>query len=166
MAAEIGFGSLFITLIIALYGIGAAAYGANHKNRTWIISGKQAMQMVFPVLTISIVSLLYLLVNDHYEVVYVANVSSRSMPTYLKLTSLWGGQAGSLLFWTWLQAGFSSALTLRKWDRDQDLLPWVIVVNLVTVAFFLILNIFFENPFDRYWQDASGIITAFSQIPS
>jgi cytochrome c-type biogenesis protein CcmF len=85
------------------------------------------------------------------------------MPTYLKLTSLWGGQAGSLLFWTWLLAGFSSALTLRKWDRDQDLLPWVIVVNLVTLAFFLLLNIFFENPFDRYWQDASGIITAFSQ---
>lgn len=165
MAAEVGFGSLFITFIITIYGIGAAIYGAKRKDRVWIISGKLAMRMVFPVLTISILSLLYLLSNNHFEVVYVANVSSRSMPFYLKLTALWGGQAGSLLFWSWLLAGFSSALTLRKWDRDQDLLPWVIVVNLVTLAFFLLLNIFFENPFNRYWQDASGILTAFSQPP-
>ncbi len=163
MAAEIGFGALFITLIISFYGIGAAIYGAQNKNQAWISSAKNAMQLVFPLLTISVVSLLYLLVNGHFEVVYVESVTSTAMPTYLKLTALWGGQAGSLLFWSWLLAAFTSAVTLRKWDRDQDLLPWVIVVNLVTLAFFLILNIFYENPFNRYWQDASGILVAFNQ---
>ncbi len=163
MAAEIGFGSLFITLIVSFYGIGAAIYGAQNKNQAWISSAKNAMQLVFPLLTISVVSLLYLLVNGHFEVVYVESVTSTTMPVYLKLTALWGGQAGSLLFWSWLLAAFTSAVTLRKWDRDQDLLPWVIVVNLVTLAFFLILNIFYENPFNRYWQDASGILVAFNQ---
>ncbi len=163
MAAEIGFGALFITLIFAVYGIGAAIYGERTRDRTWINSAQQAMRLIFPILTIAVGSMLYLLAKDHFEVVYVANVSSRSMPLYLKLTALWGGQAGSLLFWSWLLAGFISAVTLRKWDRDQDLLPWVIVVNLVTLVFFLILNIFYENPFSRYWQDASGIITSFGQ---
>ena len=163
MAAEIGFGALFITLIISFYGIGAAIYGAQNKDQAWISSAKNAMQLVFPLLTISVVSLLYLLVNGHFEVAYVESVTSTVMPTYLKLTALWGGQAGSLLFWSWLLAAFTSAVTLRKWDRDQDLLPWVIVVNLVTLAFFLILNIFYENPFNRYWQDASGILVAFNQ---
>jgi cytochrome c-type biogenesis protein CcmF len=165
MVAEIGFGALFITLILAVYGIGAAFYGQRNRDQTWIRSAKQAMKLVFPVLTISIGALLYLLANGHFEVVYVANVTSTSMPLYLKLTALWGGQSGSLLFWSWLLAGFISAVTLRKWDRDQDLLPWVIVVNLVTLVFFLILNIYYENPFTRYWQDASGIITAFGQPP-
>ena len=163
MAAEIGFGALFITLIISFYGIGAAIYGAQNKNQAWISSAKNAMQLVFPLLTISVISLLYLLVNGHFEVAYVESVTSTTMPTYLKLTALWGGQAGSLLFWSWLLAAFTSAVTLRKWDRDQDLLPWVIVVNLVTLAFFLILNIFYENPFNRYWQDASGILVAFNR---
>lgn len=164
MVAEIGFGALFISLIFTIYGIGAAFYGARTRNQAWISSAKLAMRMIFPILTVSIVALVYLMVNGHFEVVYVANVTSRSMPTYLKITALWGGQAGSLLFWTWLLAGFSSALTLRKWDRDRDLLPWVIVVNLVTVGFFLILNIFFENPFNRYWVTGAGeILTAFSQ---
>jgi len=165
MVAEIGFGALFITLIFAVYGVGAAIYGERSRNKAWIQSAQQAMKLVFPILTISIGSLLYLLASGHFEVVYVANVTSRSMPLYLKMTALWGGQAGSLLFWSWLLAGFISAVTLRKWDRDQDLLPWVIVVNLVTLIFFLILNIFYENPFTRYWQDASGIITSFGQPP-
>jgi cytochrome c-type biogenesis protein CcmF len=78
------------------------------------------------------------------------------MPTYLKITALWGGQAGSLVFWSWLMSAFASAVTLRKWDRDREFLPWVIVVSLVTVAFFLMLSIFVENPFVRFWQSSSG----------
>jgi cytochrome c-type biogenesis protein CcmF len=73
------------------------------------------------------------------------------MPLYLRATAWWGGQAGSLLFWSWLMAAFTSAVTLRKWDRDREFLPWVIVVSLVTLAFFLGMNIFFENPFERFW---------------
>ncbi len=163
MAAEIGFGALFITLIFAVYGIFAAVYGQKNKSQAWILSARQAMILVFPLLTVSIAAMLYLLVTDDFQVAYVADVSSRSMPVYLKLTALWGGQAGSLLFWSWLLAGFGSAVALRKWDRDGDLLPWVVVVNLITLAFFLVLNIFYENPFLRYWQDASGILTSFSQ---
>jgi cytochrome c biogenesis factor len=149
MAAEIGFGSLFITLIVSVYGVIAAIYGERNRQKTWILSARQAMRLVFPLLTISIVCLVYLIVTNHFEVVYVSEVSSISMPTYLKITALWGGQSGSLLFWSWLLAAFTSAVTLRKWDRDQEFLPWVIVVSLVTLAFFLILNTFFENPFIR-----------------
>lgn len=163
MAAEIGFGALFLTLIFAVYGIVAAAYGQKNKSQVWILSARQAMIMAFPLLSVSIGSMLYLLVTNDFQVVYVADVSSRSMPVYLKLTALWGGQAGSLLFWSWLLAGFGSAVALRKWDRDGDLLPWVVIVNLVTLAFFLVLNIFYENPFVRYWQDASGILVSFGK---
>jgi cytochrome c-type biogenesis protein CcmF len=163
MATDIGFGSLLITLIVSIYGLGAAVYGEKEKKKAWILSAKQAMRLVFPLLTISIISLLYLLLTDKFEVVYVQEVSSRSMPDYLKITALWGGQSGSLLFWSWLLAGFTSAVTLRKWDRDQDFLPWVIVVSLATLAFFVLLNTFFENPFIRYWETSEGIARAFSR---
>jgi cytochrome c-type biogenesis protein CcmF len=73
---------------------------------------------------------------------------------------LWGGQAGSLVFWSWLLSAFTSAVTVRKWDRDKEFLPWVIVVALVTVAFFLGLVIFVENPFERFWATPTGEIQA------
>ena len=166
MAADVGFGSLFITLIVSIYGVGAAIFGERNRKKDWVLSAKRAMTLVFPLLTISILSIIYLLITDHFEVVYVSEVSSRTMPLYLKVTALWGGQAGSLLFWSWLLAGFTSAVTLRKWERDQELLPWVIVVSLLTLAFFVLLSVFFENPFVRYWQDSGGIITSFSRPPN
>lgn len=159
MAASIGFGSLFIALIVSLYGIGAAVTGTRTGREDWIESARQALLLVFPLLTISVFGLALLLVTDQYQVAYVAEVSSRQMPLYLKLTAIWGGQAGSLLFWSWLLAGFSAAVGLKKWDRDRDLLPWVIVVILVTLAFFIFLTAFFENPFDRFWRIGDRILT-------
>ncbi len=75
------------------------------------------------------------------------------MPTYLKITAWWGGQAGSLVFWSWLMSAFASLVTLRKWDRDREFLPWVIVVTSLTTAFFLGLVVFYENPFARFLAD-------------
>jgi cytochrome c-type biogenesis protein CcmF len=156
MIANLGYGALVITLLVSVYGILAAVYGARRDAPAWVDSARNAMLLTFPLLTLSALSIIYLLVNGNYEVEFVASVTSDSMPTYLKVTALWGGQAGSLVFWTWLMAAFASAVTLRKWDRDREFLPWVIVVALVTLAFFLIMIIFFENPFARIWRVPLG----------
>jgi cytochrome c-type biogenesis protein CcmF len=163
MIANFGFGALLITLLVSIYGVGAAVFGVRKNAHQWIESARIAMLLTFPLLTLSALSLIFLLVTEQYHVEYVALVSSRSMPIYLKVTALWGGQAGSLLFWSWLMAAFASAVTLRKWQRDRELLPWVIVVSLFTLAFFLVMIIFFENPFARIWQTAAGITTSMIQ---
>ena len=115
------------------------------------------MLLTWPLLTLTAGILIYLLINDHYEVQFVYEVTSRSMPTYLKVTAWWGGQAGSLLFWSWLMSAFASLVTLRKWDRDREFLPWVIVVACITLEFFLGMNVFFENPFAQLYQTFDGI---------
>lgn len=151
MIANIGYGALCITLVIAVYGIVAAIYGSRRKSPYLVDSARNAMLLTFPLLTLSVISLVILLVNGNFEVDYVASVTSKSMPLYLKITAMWGGQAGSLLFWTWVMSAFASAVTLRNWDRDREFLPWVIVVSLVTMTFFLSLIVFVENPFARMW---------------
>jgi cytochrome c-type biogenesis protein CcmF len=160
MVANLGYGALVITFLVSLYGVGAAIYGVRAKRQAWIESARSAMLLTWPLLTITALSIIYLLVNGNYEVEYVASVTSNSMPYYLRVTALWGGQAGSLVFWSWLMAAFASAVTLRKWDRDREFLPWVIVVSLVTLAFFLMLIIFIENPFARLWQTINGNVIA------
>jgi len=160
MVANLGYGALVITLLVSLYGIGAAYYGARRNKHAWVASARNATLLTFPLITVSALSIIYLLVTNDYQVDYVASVTSNSMPAYLKVTALWGGQPGSLVFWSWLMAAFASAVTLRKWDRDQEFLPWVVIVILGTLGFFVALNVFFENPFLRLWQTTAGGITS------
>lgn len=147
MLPSIGYGIILITFLVTLYSVGAAVYGEREQKPAMVESARRAMLLTWPLLTLASAVLIYLLVNNHYEVEYVWSVTNRTMPTYLKVTAWWGGQPGSLLFWAWLLSSFTSAVTLRKWDRDRELLPWVLVVSGVTLAFFLSLNVFFENPF-------------------
>ncbi|MBN2147660.1 MAG: heme lyase CcmF/NrfE family subunit [Anaerolineales bacterium] len=166
MIANLGYGALVITFLASIYGLFAATYAVRKNSAPWLDSARNAMLLTWPLLTVTSLSLIVLLVNGNYEVEYVASVTSNSMPFYLRLTALWGGQAGSLIFWSWLLSAFAFAVTLRKWDRDREFLPWVILVSLVTLAFFLALSIFIENPFERLWQMAMGQVVSAMFPPS
>lgn len=161
MIADFGYGVLVLTFVLALYSIVAAISGHVLKSQKLVESARLGMLLTFPMITLAALSLIYLLLTDEYSVSFVYEVTSRSMPFYLKITALWGGQAGSLVLWSWLMSTFATAVTLRKWERDREFLPWVVVVCSVTLAFFLGLVIFSENPFARYWQTFSGdVVTA------
>ncbi|HID84005.1 MAG TPA: heme lyase CcmF/NrfE family subunit [Anaerolineales bacterium] len=156
MVAHLGYGVLLLTFVVSLYSAAAAVYGALRHKAAWVESARRAAVLTFPLLTLSSLALLYLLLTDHFEIAYVASVSSRVMPLYLKITAFWGSQAGSLLFWSWLMSAFASAVMLRPWDRDREFLPWVTMVTMVTLAFFLFLTAFAENPFARLWALPNG----------
>ena len=156
MVADFGYGVIVIAFLVALYSAGAAIYGERTKSADWIELARRAMLLLWPLISLSAASLIYLLITNHFEVSFVYEVTSREMPTYLKITAWWGGQAGSLVFWSWLMAAFASLVTLRKWDRDREFLPWVIVVTSITTAFFLSLVVFYENPFAFFWQGPDG----------
>lgn len=158
MLADLGFFALLLAFVLTMYGSVAALIGQRRHAPAWVASARAATLLTFPLLTVSALSLIYLLVNLDLQVEYVASVTSYSMPVYLRATALWGGQAGSLLFWSWLMSAFASAVMLRDWRGDRDLQPWVIIVCLLTLAFFLSLIIFFENPFVRLWQGVTGTV--------
>jgi cytochrome c-type biogenesis protein CcmF len=154
--ANIGYFTLVIAFLVAAYAAGMAIFGVVNKKPSFVESARRAMLLTFPLISISCLAIIILIVTGRYEYEYVATVASESMPLYLKITALWGGQAGSLVFWSWLMAAFTTGVSLRKWDRDREFLPWVIVVAMITLDFFLMLVIFVENPFARLWQSIDG----------
>lgn len=160
MVAEISYGAMVLALLVALYGICAAIYGARKKFLSWVESARIAMILTWPLISIAVFGLIYLLLDGHYEVQYVYSVTSNSVPSYLKLPAMWGGQAGSIIFWSCLLSAFISVAALREWERERELLPWVIIISLFTLAFFLILTIFIENPFVRFWQMPDGSVVS------
>ena len=152
MVPVFGFGILLLTFIVALYGAGAAIYGGRNHLDNWIESARKAQLLTFPLILLVAGTLEYLLLTGDYQVQFIYNVTSSSMPFYLRMTALWGGQSGSLVFWSLLMSTFTFAVTLRKWERDREFLPWVIAVCMITLAFFVGLALFSENPFVRVWQ--------------
>lgn len=160
MLADIGLISLILALVAAVYAAVASIYGSRLgvAGVAWIASARNALIAVWPLLTISCGAMIWLLVTGDFQVEYVAMVTSRAMPTYLKVTALWGGQAGSLLFWAWVSAAFSALVMFRKWGADpldadgrsgRALLPYMVAISAATEIFFMILVVFVETPFSK-----------------
>src|SRR5688572_17153567 len=163
MFVEFGYGVLVVSFLVTVYSGVAAIYGVKKKSAGWVESARRAQLLTFPLISISSLALIYLLINNHFEVTFVYEVTSLSMPTYLKITAWWGGQAGSLLFWCWLLTAFTSLVSLRKWDRDIEFLPWVILVSAITLAFFLGMVVFYENPSMRFWLVNGNVVESIFQ---
>ena len=158
MLALLGYLSLVLSMACGLYAAGTAIAHIRKPDAAMLESARRAAFLTWPLLTLASLCLILLLVTEHFEVGYVAEVTSRAMPTYLRITALWGGQAGSLLFWAWLMSTFTGVAMLRSWDKDRDLMPAVIVASMVTLAFFVGLTVFVENPFAFMWQTTTGEI--------
>lgn len=163
MIANLGFGSLVMAFILAMHCAVMSLWGGWRNNPKFLESSRIGILVLFPLISLAAGCLIYLLIDGHYEVQYVYSVISQDLPVYLRLTALWGGQAGSLLFWSWLMALVASLIANNHWGRDSDFFPWVSGVLAVTLAFFLGLSVFFENPFARFWQlmDGSQVVSMF-----
>ena len=147
MIASLGYIAILIAFAAVVYAALASVYGARKNDARWVESARNALAATFPLILLACLLIIVLLLTNDFSVQYVWRVTSTEMPAYLKVTALWGGQAGSLLFWNLLLAGFTTAAMLRKWDDQRPLMPYAILVGSITQIFFLGLVAFVENPF-------------------
>ena len=152
MIADIGLVALTIAFLFSVYATFASAYGGWHNQLTWVESARNAVLLAFPFLTVSVIVVVYSLYVLDFSLAYVYDVSSQAMSPFLRVTALWGGQQGSILFWAWLMAGFVATVLLRKWERDRELMPYFIATAMLTTAFFVGVALFITNPFMRLWH--------------
>jgi len=157
MSPQLGVILLMLALTSAVYAFAAALIGARRNDERLIESARNAAIMTWPLLTAAALTLIRLLVTGDFNTAFVWAVSDNAMPTYLKVTALWGGQAGSLLFWSWLMSTFAATAMLRNWKREHDLMPYAIAAAMGTLTFFIILVTFWENPFTQYFCLAEGV---------
>ncbi len=146
---SIGFAAQVLALALALYASVVAVVGAQRKRQDLIISARNASLTVTVLLTIAVGALEYLLITQHYQTEYVANVTNSDSTLFFRMAALWGGQNGSLLFFAWLMSIFAGAVLLRKWGAVQTLIPYVIAVMQVVMIFFIGLIVFVANPFKQ-----------------
>ncbi|MEO1287685.1 MAG: cytochrome c-type biogenesis CcmF C-terminal domain-containing protein [Chloroflexota bacterium] len=153
MLAEIGLISLALSFITCVYSIIASVYGEIKVSNRMVISGRNAALATFPLLTIATGALLVALITQDYQIAYVFSVSDPTTPMFYRVTALWGSQKGSLLFWDFLMAMFAFGAIIFNWKSDRRLMPYTIAFMMASVAFFIGITLFIENPFARIWAD-------------
>ncbi|MCB9454278.1 MAG: heme lyase CcmF/NrfE family subunit [Anaerolineaceae bacterium] len=158
MLAEFGFVSLLLALLAAAYALVTAIVGARRQSERMILSARNAALLTCPLLIAASLSLMIALITGEYQLSYVWSVSDPNTPLFFRITALWGSQKGSILFWSTLMSIFAAAALLINWRSQRRLMPYVIAYTMATLGFFLVLNIFYENPFERWWlYDGSDV---------
>ena len=89
------------------------------------------------------------LIGHQFGIAYVAEVGSRETPLLYTVASLWGGLAGSLLFWSLLLAGVTALLAWSASAPLRPLLPVALAVLFALLAFFSLLAIWPASPWGR-----------------
>ena len=163
MMAPIGYLTLALAFLLAIYGFLTMIWGLIHKSFAWKETARLALVLIFPLISVSLLSMLILLAKLRFDVAYVYSVTNRNMLDYLRLTALWGGQSGSLLFWSWMLAGFSMIFAISERKKAQGIFPWACLILLLILGFFLAMNLFIDNPFERFWylEEGGWLISTF-----
>jgi cytochrome c-type biogenesis protein CcmF len=89
----------------------------------------------------------YALLTHDFSVGYVAQVGSRSVPTWVTIVSLWSSLEGSILFWGLVLGIYIAAATFFTRGRHAEYQPYAIGVWLGCAAFFSFLIAGPANPF-------------------
>jgi cytochrome c-type biogenesis protein CcmF len=148
-------GSLAILLAFcaALYAVAASVIGGLRHKPFLVVSGQRAVYSVWALITLASGILVYSLLTGDFRFAYVAEHSNRSMPILYKFAAWWGGQEGSLLFWSWLLSTYAAVVALTNRRKHRDMMPFVVAVLATVQTFFLILNNFVANPFQMLATD-------------
>ncbi len=147
--AELGYGCIAAAFGAAVYAAVASAIGARRSAPGLVQSGRRALWLSAGLSTAAVAVLEISLYRHDFSIAYVWKTSSLTTPGLYLMTALWGGQEGSLLFWSWLLGVFLSIALARPWRADVGLLPWFAAVGAVIMSFFLGLVVFQANPFAR-----------------
>ena len=146
---DIGEFTLLLALATALYGCVAYVMSARGNRIDLYLSADKTPLIVWACVVISSICLWRAFLIDDFSLQYVWAYSNRELDTFYKVSSFWGGQKGSLLFWTLLLSTYMLVVYFQNRKKNLRVVPYAMAVMLVIVVFFLFLINFSTNPFER-----------------
>ncbi len=151
--------SILLAFCFAVFAAAAAVVGKYAKRPFLMVSAERSVYAAWALLTLASGLLINALVSGDFRLAYVEAHSNRSMSAVYKFAAWWGGQEGSLLLWSWLLATYSSIVVYTNRKKFRNMMPIVIAIMMVTLAFFTSLIAFVISPFNVLMA-GKGIIDA------
>src|ERR1700727_2830252 len=116
---NVGALAVLLAFCISLYAIVASVAGRLKNKPFLVLSGERAVLAVWLLISTAAGILIYSLMTGDMRMAYVASHTNRAMPPFYKFAAWWGGQEGSLLFWSFLLSTYAAiaVLTTRRNHR-------------------------------------------------
>ena len=156
--------AILLAFCAAIYAALASLVGRLKNKPFLIVSAHRAVYAVWALVTLAAAVLVHAMMTGDFRFAYVAEHSNHAMPALYKFAAWWGGQEGSLLFWSWLLATYATVVTFSNRRKHRDMMPYVTAVLMVIQTFFLILNKFIANPF-RMLANSEGQVIGAGVVP-
>ena len=149
---DIGHIAALMALASAVYTVLAAALGGRFKQPELVRSAARGVVATGALIVLMAGALLYALWTHDFGVTYVAQYSNLETSPIYNISSLWAGQAGSLMLWCLLLNLFAGlVLWQNRRGRNRELMPWVMAVLMAYQVFFLgLINFVVDSPWARY----------------
>jgi cytochrome c-type biogenesis protein CcmF len=145
---QIGEVALWLAFVLALWGMVLGFAGGRKGRGDWVLSAERSILAVFALLVVASAAIIASFLRNEYAYRYVAGYSNRELSVFYKVTGLWAGQTGSLVFWVLLLTLFASVVVVQNRRRNREFMPYVAGTLLVVTAFFLGVILFASNPFE------------------
>jgi len=146
---DIGEFTLLVALATAIYGCVAYVMAARGNRIDLYLSADKTPLIVWGCVMISSICLWRAFLTNDFSLQYVWAYSNIELDTFYKIASFWGGQKGSLLFWTLLLTTYTVVVHFQNRKKNLRVVPYAMAVLLVIIIFFLFLINFSTNPFER-----------------
>ncbi len=149
--------SLWIALLMCAWSVTLSFAGGAMRRSDLIASGERGLYAGFGFIVLASAGLWTALVTSDFSLRYVASFTSANLPFVYKVSAFWGGQAGSMLFWCLILAGYAALATFANRRSVRELMPWVTGTNALVLLFFIATTAIASNPFERLdWVPADG----------
>jgi cytochrome c-type biogenesis protein CcmF len=149
MIPEIGHFALIMALSLAITQSFFPLVGAARGLPAWMAVARPAARAQFLFLLTAFATLMYSFVVNDFSVAYVARNSNSALPVYYRMSALWGAHEGSLLLWSLILGGWTTAVSIFSRRLPEAFVARVLgVMGLVSIGFLLFMLIT-SNPFER-----------------
>jgi cytochrome c-type biogenesis protein CcmF len=144
---SVAYYNFIIVSIILVVGIITSLLSNKTRSYNYLKSSFNCLTSAFILVSMSVMILLKGFIADDFRLEYVVMHSSREMPFIYKITGIWAGQEGSILFWLWILLFYGVIMFFIHRRKNLELMPIVNIVFFITAVFFTSLLIFVANPF-------------------
>jgi cytochrome c-type biogenesis protein CcmF len=154
---ELGRAALVLCLGLSLYATVAGALAAREHRRRLAVSAQNALIAAFGAAAVAAAVLVTALARHDFSFTYVADHTSRKLPTLYTLSAFWGGQEGSLLLWLFVLLAYATAAVWFNRIAAREVIAWVVPTLGLVASFFALLLVAVASPFQTQAAPGDGL---------
>ncbi|RKU10774.1 hypothetical protein C6501_13470 [Candidatus Poribacteria bacterium] len=159
VTAELGQAAIWLSVLSAIWAIGALLIGLRQRNTQIVRSGRNAVIATFILITIATGALIFGFVTDDFSMMYVVEVSSAAQPLLYKITALWGAMSGSLLLWLWILTIAGAIVVWQNKNASDTLADYALIpIAIVQLFFIIVVTGLIEGVYNPLARFPDGIV--------